>query len=42
MSVFFPGLAKFSVIMSSNIFSAPFSLLLWDPYNTNISTHDVV
>ena len=41
-TVSFPGLRKFSAIISSNIFSAPFSLLLWDPYETNISALYVV
>ena len=41
-TVSFPGLRKFSTIISSNIFSAPFSLLLWDPYETNISALYVV
>ena len=33
---------KFSAIISSNTFSTPFSLLLWDPYNVNVSALDVV
>ena len=45
MSVSFPRLGKVSSIMSSNNFSAPFSLSLFsflDPYNANASTFDVV
>lgn len=42
-SVSFPRLEKFSVIMSSNMFSVPYSLFsFWDPYEVNVSTFDVV
>ena len=43
MPVSFSRLGNFSAIMSSNMFSAPFSLFsFWDPCNVNISALDVV
>ena len=38
VTISFPILGKFSAIISSHIFSCPFSvsLLLWEPYNTNV------
>ena len=42
MYVSFPRLAKFSAMLFSDKFSAPFSLLFWDPCNVNISVLDVV
>ena len=39
----FPMLGKFSTIISSNIFSGPFSLSsVWDLYNANIVAFNVV
>ena len=38
----FPMLGKFSAFVSSNIFSGAFSLLLWHPFNVNVSAFDVV
>ena len=37
---YFPMLGKFSAIISSNIFSSPFSLF-WDSYNVNVGTYNV-
>ena len=44
MSVSFPSFGKFSAIISSNMFSAPFLSLFsfWDSYNANVSMLDVV
>ena len=42
MSVSFPMLGKFFVIISSNIFSCPSSLLLLGPYNVNVGAFNVV
>ena len=43
ISVSFPRLGKFSAIISSNKFSAPFSLsFFWDSYNTNAIMFDGV
>ena len=44
VTISFPILGKFSAIISSNIFSCPFSLslLLWEPYNTNVDVFDIV
>ena len=37
LTVSFPMFGKFLALMSSNIFSGPFSLLsFWDPYNVSI------
>ena len=38
---FFFHVWKFSAIISSNIFSGPFSLF-WDPYNENVGVFNVV
>ena len=36
-------LTKFSAIISSNVFSGPFSLFsFWDPYNVNVGAFYVV
>ena len=43
LTISFPTLRKFSAIISSNIFSAPFSLSsLSDPYNANVAVFDVI
>ena len=43
LTISFPMLRKFSAIISSNIFSAPFSLSsLSDPYNANVAVFDVI
>ena len=43
LTVSFPMLGKFSAIISSNIFSGPFSVFsFWDPYNVNIVAFNVV
>ena len=44
MTISFPMLGKFSTIISSNIFSDPFSFLFffWDPYNSNVGEFSVV
>ena len=41
MAVSFPRLGKFSAIMSSNMFSALFSLL-GSPYSVNICVLDII
>ena len=40
--VSFPTLRKFSAIISLNIFLGTFAILFWYPYNTNVSTFNVV
>ena len=43
VAISFPRLGNSSAIMSSNIFSAPFSLFFfWDPYNAHTVVLDVV
>ena len=43
LSLFFPRLGKFSSIISSNGFSAPFFFFFfWDPYNVTINMLDVI
>ena len=44
LTISFPILGKFSTIISSDIFSAPFffSSFFWDPYNLNVGACDVV
>ena len=35
-------LGKFLTVISSNIFSGPFSLFFWDPYNVKVGSFNVV
>ena len=43
VAISFPMLGNFSTIISSNIFSVPFSLFsFWDPYNVNVGAFNVV
>ena len=43
LTISFSNLVKFSVTISSNTFSGPFSLFsFWDPYNVNVSAFNVV
>ena len=37
----FPMLGKFSAIISSNVFSGPFPLFFWYPYNASVCTFNV-
>ena len=42
LDIFFRGLKKFSVIISSNNFFLPFFSLVWDSYRMNVSKPDVI
>ena len=41
LTISFPMLGKFSAIISSNIFSGPFFLLLLGPYSVNVGAFNV-
>jgi len=41
LTISFPMLGKFSIIISSKIFSVPFFFFFWNPYNSNVGAFNM-